>query len=89
MPYWPPESAGEAMQRSRRGLAGLAPREGYEAQWRHADGHPIEVMVFESPLVDAQGQQIGWMGSIIDITSASGWRSASATRPRPWPTRPG
>jgi PAS domain S-box-containing protein len=68
MPYWPPESAGEAMQRSRRGLAGLAPREGYEAQWRHADGHPIEVMVFESPLVDAQGQQIGWMGSIIDIT---------------------
>jgi two-component system sensor histidine kinase DctS len=68
MPYWPPESAGEAMQRSRRGLAGLAPREGYEAQWRHADGHRIEVMVFESPLVDAQGQQIGWMGSIIDIT---------------------
>ncbi|WP_022979376.1 sensor histidine kinase [Ideonella sp. B508-1] len=68
MPYWPPESAGEAMQRSRRGLAGLAPREGYEAQWRHADGHPIEVMVFESPLVDASGQQIGWMGSIIDIT---------------------
>ncbi|MCA6218388.1 PAS domain S-box protein [Ideonella sp. B7] len=69
MPYWPPESAGEAMQRSRRGLAGLAPREGYEAEWRHADGHRIEVMVFESPLVDARGQQIGWMGSIIDITT--------------------
>ena len=28
----------------------------------------IDVMVFESPLVDANGQQIGWMGSIIDIT---------------------
>jgi two-component system sensor histidine kinase DctS len=25
-------------------------------------------MVFESPLVDAGGRQIGWMGSIIDIT---------------------
>jgi two-component system sensor histidine kinase DctS len=27
------------------------------------------VMVFESPLIDARGQQIGWMGSIIDITA--------------------
>ena len=26
-------------------------------------------MVFESPLIDADGMQIGWMGSIIDITA--------------------
>jgi two-component system sensor histidine kinase DctS len=68
-PYWPPESIEQAHQRSQRNLAGLAPREGYEARWQHADGHVIDVMVFESPLVNAVGQQIGWMGSIIDITA--------------------
>ncbi|MEY4754411.1 MAG: hypothetical protein RJA44_2086 [Pseudomonadota bacterium] len=68
MPYWPSDSLEEAEQRSRRNLAGLAPREGYEAHWVHADGHRVDVMVFESPLVDAGGRQIGWMGSMIDIT---------------------
>jgi two-component system sensor histidine kinase DctS len=28
----------------------------------------IDVMQFEAPLVDASGNQIGWMGSILDIT---------------------
>ncbi len=68
MPYWPADQIAEAQQRNRRNLAGLAPREGYEARWRHRDGHTLDVMVFESPLIDASGRQIGWMGSIIDIT---------------------
>ncbi|MDM4767923.1 PAS domain-containing sensor histidine kinase [Pelomonas sp. SE-A7] len=68
MPYWPPDAIDEVTQRNRRTLAGEAPREGYEARWRHRDGHAIEVLVFESPLVDAAGRQIGWMGSILDIT---------------------
>ncbi len=42
--------------------------EGQEARWRHRDGRAIDVMVFESPLVDGQGQQVGWMGSIVDVT---------------------
>jgi two-component system sensor histidine kinase DctS len=69
MPYWPPEAIEEVMTRSRRTLQGFAPREGFEAVWRHADGRLITVMVYESPLIDAQGQQIGWMGSIINITA--------------------
>ncbi len=68
MPYWPPDAIDEVMLRSRRNLAGQAPREGYEARWCHRDGRMIDVMVFESQLVDAAGRQIGWMGSIIDIT---------------------
>nr|WP_316643953.1 PAS domain S-box protein [uncultured Roseateles sp.] len=68
MPYWPPDAIDEVMLRNRRNLAGEAPREGYEARWVHRDGHVLDVMVFESPLVDAQGRQIGWMGSIVDIT---------------------
>jgi two-component system, LuxR family, sensor histidine kinase DctS len=68
MPYWPPESLEELLLRNQRNLTGHAPREGYETRWRHQSGRAIDVMVFESPLVDAQGNQIGWMGSIVDIT---------------------
>jgi two-component system sensor histidine kinase DctS len=68
MPYWPPEAIADSMSRHLRNLAGGAPREGYEARWVHADGHPIDVMIFEAPLVDAGGRHIGWMGSIVDIT---------------------
>ncbi len=68
MPYWPPDALEELTERNRRNLAGQAPREGFEARWRHASGRPVDVMVFESPLVDAGGRQIGWMGSIIDVT---------------------
>jgi two-component system sensor histidine kinase DctS len=69
MPYWPPDAIDEVMLRNQRNLAGNAPREGYEALWCHQDGRRLNVMVFESPLIDAYGLQIGWMGSIIDITA--------------------
>jgi two-component system sensor histidine kinase DctS len=69
MPYWPPDALDEAMLRSQRNLEGHAPRDGYEALWCHRDGRLLNVMVFESPLIDANGQQTGWMGSIIDITA--------------------
>lgn len=68
MPYWPPDSLEELTERNRRNLAGGAPREGFEARWQHSSGRLVDVMVFESPLVDATGRQIGWMGSILDIT---------------------
>ena len=69
MPYWPPDALEEVMLRNQRNLQGRAPREGYEAEWCHQNGRRLNVMVFESPLIDAQGQQMGWMGSIIDISA--------------------
>jgi len=69
MPYWPPDALDEVMLRHKRNLEGHAPRDGYEALWCHSDGRRLNVMVFESPLIDASGQQTGWMGSIIDITA--------------------
>ena len=68
MPYWPPDALDEVMLRHKRNLEGRAPRDGYEALWCHQDGRRLNVMVFESPLIDANGRQTGWMGSIIDIT---------------------
>jgi two-component system sensor histidine kinase DctS len=70
MPYWPPGSTEAAMQRHQRNMAGEAPREGYATRWRHRDGRALDVMIFETPLVDARGRQIGWMGSVLDITVA-------------------
>ena len=42
--------------------------QGQEIRWRHRDGRLLDVMVFESPLVDGRGQQVGWMGSFVDVT---------------------
>lgn len=68
MPYWLPDTFEDHMQRHLRTMAGEAPREGYEARWRHSNGSTMDVMVFEAPLIDAAGRHIGWMGSIVDIT---------------------
>jgi two-component system sensor histidine kinase DctS len=68
MPYWVPGELDQSMQRHLRNMAGQAPRGGYESRWQHRDGRIVEVMVYEAPLVDAQGVQIGWMASIVDIT---------------------
>ena len=70
MPYWPPDTTEASMQRHARNMAGEAPREGYETRWRRADDSALDVMIFEAPLVDARGQHIGWMGSVLDITAA-------------------
>ncbi len=68
MPYWPPDAIDDSMSRHLRNMAGGAPRDGYEARWVRKDGRPIDIMLFEAPLVDASGRHIGWMGSILDIT---------------------
>ena len=68
MPYWPPDAIADSMSRHLRNMAGGAPRDGYEARWVRKDGRPIDVMLYEAPLVDSSGRQIGWMGSILDIT---------------------
>ena len=68
MPYWPPDAIADSMSRHLRNMAGEAPRDGYEARWVRKDGRPIDVMLYEAPLVDSGGRHIGWMGSILDIT---------------------
>jgi two-component system sensor histidine kinase DctS len=63
----PPNQEERAQQRGQASKPGSKP-EGQETRWRHRDGRVLDVMVFESPLVDGQGQQVGWMGSIVDVT---------------------
>lgn len=68
LPFWPPDAVDAMMARNLRTLAGGAPVTGFETRWRHREGHLIDVMIFESRLVNSSGNHIGWMGSIIDIS---------------------
>jgi two-component system sensor histidine kinase DctS len=68
MPYWPPDEIEQVMQRHLRNMAGGAPTAGYESRWLGKDGREIVVMLFEAPLIDPSGRQIGWLGSVVDVT---------------------
>lgn len=68
LPFWPPEAIDGMMARNMNTLAGEAPNGGYETRWKHRDGQFLDVMIFESPLVNSDGIPIGWMGSIVDIS---------------------
>ncbi len=69
MPYWPPELADEYEQRMAHRLAGNSfPREGFESTFMRSDGSRFPVLIFEAPLIDAQGTQSGWMSAFIDMS---------------------
>ncbi|MBS0509471.1 MAG: PAS domain S-box protein [Proteobacteria bacterium] len=69
-PYWPPEHAHEYAQRQSVRMAGRLdpPREGYESTFMRKDGTRLTVMIYEAPLINAQGLHTGWMGSFLDVT---------------------
>ncbi|MDQ9168842.1 PAS domain S-box protein [Oxalobacteraceae bacterium R-40] len=67
MPYWAPEVMETYEERFSKVLAGnVTPR--FETIFQRRNGERFPVMVFESPLVDDNGVQTGWMGSILDIS---------------------
>jgi two-component system sensor histidine kinase DctS len=67
MAYWAPEAMAEYQQRFAAVLAGhVTPQ--FETIFQRSDGVRIPVLIFEAPLVDSDGRQTGWMGSILDIS---------------------
>lgn len=68
-PYWPTGLAHEYQQRQSVRMAGAAPpREGFESVFMRKDGSRFPVLIFEAPLINAQGAQTGWMSAFIDIS---------------------
>ncbi|MEQ6435852.1 PAS domain S-box protein [Comamonas sp. w2-DMI] len=69
-PYWPPELAEEYAQRRDNRLSGASPppREGHESVFMRKDGSRFPVLIFEAPLINAQGMHTGWMSAFIDIS---------------------
>ncbi|MES2069709.1 MAG: ATP-binding protein [Pseudomonadota bacterium] len=68
MPYWAPEALEEYQQRFTQLLAGTVPSEGFETIYQRANGERFPVLIYESPLVNENGVQTGWMSSILDIS---------------------
>jgi two-component system sensor histidine kinase DctS len=69
-PYWPPEMFAEYGQRQALRLAGNAPpREGVESVFIRKSGERFQVLIFEAPLINAQGKQTGWMSAVLDISA--------------------
>ena len=67
MAYWAPEATGEYEQRFRKILAGQATPQ-FETVFQRPDGTRVPVLIFEAPLVGADGRHTGWMSSVLDIT---------------------
>ena len=69
-PYWPPELAEEYTQRRDSRLSGASPppRQGHESVFMRKDGSRFPVLIFEAPLINAQGMHTGWMSAFIDIS---------------------
>ncbi len=68
MPYWNPEYIDRTVEVHDMILAGNAPPEGVELLLRRKDGQRLDAMLFEAPLIDAEGRHTGWMGSMMDVT---------------------
>ena len=68
MPYWVPEDMERTEAVFRAVMAGKAPPEGFELRFRRADGERFDALIYEAPLIDANGRHTGWMGSVLDIT---------------------
>lgn len=78
-PYWAPEIISEGIQRQNdMRSTGTAPRE-FETRFIRPNGILIDVLVYEAPLIDADGAHIGWMGSLIDVTERKKLEEARQT----------
>ncbi len=80
-PYWPPEHADEYRERllERNALIDMVrqagrradepdPRQSFETVYMRANGERFPVMIFEAPLLNADGRQTGWMSAVLDVS---------------------
>ncbi|HEY8907781.1 MAG TPA: PAS domain S-box protein [Rhodoferax sp.] len=67
-PYWHPDDLDMHWQNNDASLSGRAALTGFESRILHKDGHEVHTMVYTAPLIDAKGQQNGWMSSVVDIS---------------------
>jgi PAS domain S-box-containing protein len=67
-PYWHPDDLERHWENNDASLSGRAALTGFESRILHKDGHEVHTMVYTAPLIDAKGQQSGWMSSVVDIS---------------------
>ncbi|HET7824415.1 MAG TPA: ATP-binding protein [Anaeromyxobacter sp.] len=67
-PYFPPEEREAIDAALRAAREPGAPPAGIEMKLVRRGGERFDALLYEAPLIDAEGRQTGWMGSILDIT---------------------
>jgi PAS domain S-box-containing protein len=75
-PYWVPGLHDIHQQTLENVLTGKAPSSGLELEAQRRDGSRFSARMYVSPLLDPQGNQIGWMTSMTDITEPKRIREA-------------
>lgn len=68
MPFWTEDSIEGTQALNDRILSGESVEQGFELGFRRRSGEQFTVLIHEAPLIDGNGNQTGWMGSVIDIT---------------------
>lgn len=68
MPYWPAHQAAELDLLHRDVIAQGTEEVGIEVQFQHKAGQLVDVQIHEAPLNTADGQPLGWMSSVLDIS---------------------
>jgi PAS domain S-box-containing protein len=69
-PHWPPDRIEENSRLLQQELQGRSPAGGIEVKVQRKDGSQFDSRMYVSPLIDAKGQQAGWMTSMTNITEA-------------------
>lgn len=69
MPYWAPEELENTQAIHQAVIEGKAPREGFEIRLMRKDASRFDALIYEAPLIDADGRHTGWMASIVDVTA--------------------
>ncbi|MDH4980998.1 PAS domain S-box protein [Hyphomicrobium sp. D-2] len=68
MPYWVPDEIERTQRIHDAVLAGASSGQGIAVKFQRRDGSRLDVLIYEAPLLDAQGQQQGWIGSVLDVS---------------------
>jgi hypothetical protein len=69
-PYWPSDRVDENTRLLQQELQGRSPAGGIEVKVMRKNGTLFDARMYVSQLVDARGQQTGWMTSMTNITEA-------------------
>ncbi len=67
-PYWPESEHDNLHARLQDELSGKTVPGGFQVRVRRKSGALFDARLYVSPLIDARGQQTGWMTSMTDIT---------------------
>ena len=67
-PYWTDDEVIHQAAALQKMLAGQVSPAGIEVRLKRRDGGAIDTRMYVSPLIDHNGEKVGWMTSVTDIT---------------------